>query len=188
MALIGERIILREQRRSDIAFLTSLRNDPDTQGWNQALPTDFTEDMLLKRYEKREFSFDPRQALFVIAEKESEALIGSISYTGLQPRWEATVGIQLSKDFWGSGYAFEAQELLLRYLFLDMGLRVVRLWTMSINPRAIKLAERSGFKPGVRLREAAYKWGHRSDNLMMDLLREEYFARHPELTDDLPPL
>jgi hypothetical protein len=40
----------------------------------------------------------------------------------------------------------------------------------------------------MRQRESIFKEGKLYDNLMMDLLREEYFARHPELEDHLPRL
>jgi hypothetical protein len=52
--------------------------------------------------------------------------------------------------------------------------------------RAVRLAEKVGFK--VSSRQAIYKDGELYDNLMMDLLREEYFALHPELKDHLPGL
>jgi hypothetical protein len=38
------------------------------------------------------------------------------------------------------------------------------------------------------MREAIFKDGRLYDNLIIDLLREEYFALHPELADTLPPL
>jgi ribosomal-protein-alanine N-acetyltransferase len=188
MPLEGQLVILREQKRDDLAFLMSLQNDMQTQAWSLALPPDFTDHMYEKRYEAREFSYDPDEARFVIVQKESGDLVGQIQYSGLERRWSATIGIITSAKFWGSGVALDAQEVLLRFLFCELGVRVVRIFSHSGIPRAIRLAEKSGFQVSGRMRQAIIKYGGLHDNLVMDLLREEYFSRHAELTDSLPAL
>jgi RimJ/RimL family protein N-acetyltransferase len=144
--------------------------------------------MYFKRYDGREFSFDPEEARFVIVHKETGERVGQIIYSSLERRWSVTLGIITSPRFWGSGLALDAQEVILRFLFCELGVRVVRLFTHGGIPRAVKLAEKSGFQVSGRLRQAVFKFGGLHDNLIMDLLREEYFARHPELVDGLPPL
>lgn len=94
----------------------------------------------------------------------------------------------VAKKFWGTGIANDALEVLLKFLFQALGPRVVRLYTHSGNPRAVGLAEKSGFKVSVRQREAIFKDGALYDNLMSDLLREEYFAKRPKLRDNLPTM
>lgn len=188
MALTGKTVILREERPEDMQQLADLRNDLDTQAWSQTLPPDYTEAMYLKRFQAREFSFDRVDGRFILESKETGEFAGMLGYTGLAPRWSTTIGIMVAKKYWGSGIAYDAQEVLLKFLFEELGLRVVRLFTHSGNPRAVKLAERSGFKTNMRQREAVFKEGRLYENLMMDLLREEYFALHPEMKDDLPAL
>ena len=167
-------------------LLVALRNDLDTQAWSRTLPPDYTERMYLKRFEKREFSYSPEEGRFIIELKDGGDFAGTISYSGLEPRWSATIGIMVPKRFWGTGIALDATETLLEFLYLELGLRVVRLYTHSGNPRAVKLAEKSGFKVSMRQREAIFKNGELYDNLVMDMLREEYFVRHPDLEDKLP--
>ena len=70
----------------------------------------------------------------------------------------------------------------------ELGLRVIRLFTHSGNPRAVRLAEKAGFKAATRQRQSIFKSGELYDNIVMDLLREEFFALHPQLVDNLPPL
>lgn len=188
MPLIGNKTILREERPEDMKLLTALRNDLETQAWSKTLPPDYTENMYLKRFQAREFSYDPQEGRFIIISIGTGDFVGTISYTGLCPRWSATIGIMVDKKFWGSGLAVDAQEVLLKFLFLELGLRVVRLYTHSGNPRAIRLAEKAGFQVSARQRQSIYKNGELYDNLIMDLLREEFFASHPELTDNLPAL
>lgn len=188
MGLEGKIVRLREERPEDMKMLTEMRNDLETQAWNQTLPPDYTERMHQQRFEKREFSYQPKEGRFIVVMKETGEVAGSILYSSLTSRWEATLGIMLAKEFWGTGAAYDASEVLLRFMFVELGLRVVRLWTQGGNQRAIGLAEKSGFKVSLRQREAAFRGGQRVDNISMDLLREEYFVLRPELEDDLSPL
>jgi RimJ/RimL family protein N-acetyltransferase len=188
MPLEGKTIILREERPEDMSLLTELRNDLETQAWGITLPPDFTEAMHTKRFEGREFSYNRDDGRFIIENKERGEVMGSIVYSGVEPRWDVSIGIMVDKRFWGTGVAYEAQEILLKFLFEELGMRVVRLWTQSGNPRAVGLAKKSGFKIAFRRRQAVFKDGKLYDTLPMDLLREEYYTMHPELADGMPPL
>jgi RimJ/RimL family protein N-acetyltransferase len=168
--------------------LRALRNDTETQAWNKSLPPDFTEVMYTKRFEAREFSYDPDEARFTIVHRETAQPVGYIGYSGLERRFSASIGIAVAKEYWGTGIALDAQEVLLRFLFTELGLQVVRVWTHSANPGAVKLAEKSGFQVSGRQRQAVIRNGELCDNLIVDLLREEYFARHPDLIDNLSPI
>jgi RimJ/RimL family protein N-acetyltransferase len=188
MPLEGELVILREEKSQDMPLLTALRNDLKTQAWSKTLPPDYTENMYIKRFQDREFSYDPQDGRFIIISRVSGEFAGTISYTGLEPRWSATIGMMLDVKFWGSGFALDAQEILLKFLFNELGLRVIRLYTHSGNPRAVGLAQKSGFIVSARQRQAIFKDGQVFDNIVMDLLREEYYSRHPQLVDSLPAL
>ena len=188
MPLETERLILREERAEDMPFLVGLRNDLDTQAWSKTLPPDFTEGMYRKRFEAREFSFNRQEGRFVMELKETGEPAGFIVYSELDPRFSAALGLSLAKKFWGKGLGLEAQEAVLKFLFEEMGLLVIRLYTHSGNPQAVRLAEKSGFQVSVRQRQSIFKSGQMFDNLTMDLLREEYYVRHPELADGMPAL
>jgi len=186
MALEGNLVVLRQERKEDQALFVELRNDLQTQGWNVALPPSYTEEMYLKRFDAMEFSYERETARFSVEEKSTGTLAGYITYSNLDPRIGATIGIAIAKPFWGTGVAYDAQEVLLRFLFLELGLRVVHLWSHSGNPRALALAEKSGFSITGRIREGMYKNGKLLDTVVMSLLREAYFALHPEFEDLLP--
>ncbi|MDD4903796.1 MAG: GNAT family protein [Candidatus Bipolaricaulis sp.] len=186
MALEGALVVLREEQREDQKLFAELRNDLDTQAWNLALPPSYTEEMHVKRFDAMEFSYERRSARLVIVHKETGALAGYISYTDLQPRLSASIGLVVAKPFWGTRVALDAQEVLLRFLFHELGLRVVHLWTHSGNPRAVGLAEKSGFRISARIREATYRNGRLLDTLVMSLTRDGYGERHAEFQDTLP--
>ena len=186
MPLEGKKVRLREVRESDLPTLVALRNDLDTQGWSQVLPTDYTLNVYKKQYEEESFSTKRRRAKFIIETIDSGEVAGNIGYYSYTPRHEVTIGIAIAKQFWSAGLAYDAQETLLHFLFEELGVRVVRLWTTGSNEKAIALAERSGFQVAARLREAIIRRGRLADNVMMDLIREEYYELHPELEDHLP--
>lgn len=188
MSLEGKLVVLREERREDQRLFADLRNDLVTQAWAKALPPDYTEEMHVKRFEGLEFTYERTSSRLVIVEKTSGQAAGFVSYTGEQHRMSASIGIVVAKDFWGTGAALDAQETLLRFLFEELGLREVHLWTHSGLPKAIDLAGRSGFAVCIRLRESVYKFGGLFDAVIMSLLREDYYARHREKVDRLPKL
>ena len=186
MSLEGKLITLREEREKDLPFLVALRNDLDTQAWSKTLAPDFTLPMYQQRFNSREFSFDRQDGRFMIDLRETGETIGYMGFYDLRPRHSVVFGLAMTKKVWGKGLAFDAQETLLKFLFEEFGLRVVRMYTHTGNPAMIKLGQKSGFRIATRQREAIFKGGQLYDNLTMDLLREEYYARHRELTDHLP--
>lgn len=188
MPLDGKKVRLREVRESDLPILLALRNDLETQGWSQTLPPDYTMVTYQKQYDEETFSTKRRRARFIIETLDTGEVAGNITYYSYQPRHSVTFGIAIAKQFWSAGLAYDAQETLLHFLFEELGVRVVRLWTTGSNEQAIRLAKRSGFKIAYRLREAIIRRGKLADNVSMDMLREEYYALHPELEDHLPPL
>lgn len=186
MPLEGTLVRLREERAEDVPLLTELRNDLETQAWSKTLPPDFTEPMLRKRFESREFSYDPLEGRFIVERTDTGEAIGYVGYSHLERRLGVSIGVMLKQDAWGQGFAEEANDLLLRFLFHELGLRVVWLWTHSGNPRAIRLAEKVGFRVAARFRDAIFKDGHLLENVAMDQTRDEFYARHPDLIDRLP--
>lgn len=186
MAIEGTTVRLREERADDVDFVTALRNDLDTQAWPKSLPPHYTREMMAKRYEAREFSFDPDEGRFIIEEIETGDRVGFVGYMGLEPRFSASLGVMVARHFWGTGYALEANDLLLRFMFDELGLRVVRIWTHSLNPRAIALAEKLGFQATARFRRSIYRNGQLGGSVVMDITRQEFYALRDDLTDSLP--
>lgn len=185
MPLEGERVRLREVRESDLDLFVQLRNDLATQAWSRTLPPDYTREMIRRRYWDREFSYRRDHGIFIIEGRDSSEAIGMISYSDVVDRFEATWGLALDRKWWGTGVAHDAAEVLLRFMFEELGLRVVRLYTQTENERAVAAFRKLGFQESVRTPGAIFKAGRRADNLMMDLLREEWYALHPDLHDGL---
>lgn len=185
MPLEGERVRLREVRPSDLEVFVRLRNDLETQAWSRTLPPDYTEEMIRRRYWEREFSYRRDHGIFIVETKDGDEVAGMISYSEVVDRFEATWGMAVDRRWWGTGVAQDAADTLLRFLFEELGLRVVRLYTQTENERAVAAFGKLGFRDSVRTPGAIFKAGRHADNLCMDLLREEWYALHPGLEDRL---
>ena len=160
-----------------------LRNDLATQAWSRTLPPDYTVEMMRRRYWDRDFSYRRDDGIFVIEVKDTAEAAGTASYSEVIDRMEAAWGIAVDQRFWGSGVAHDAGDALLRFLFEELGLRVVRLYTQTENERAVAAFRKLGFREAVRVPLAIFKGGRHADNLSMDILREEWYAIHPHLED-----
>lgn len=185
MALEGELVRLREVQEADLPMFVRLRNDLATQAWSRTLPPDYTVEMIRRRYWDRDFSYRRDHGIFVIETKDGGEAVGTVSYSDVIDRVEATWGLAIEQHFWGSGVALDAADTLLRFLFEELGVRVVRLYTQTENVRAVAAFGKLGFRDAVRVPEGIFKAGRSAANLEMDLLREEWFALHPDREDGL---
>jgi len=185
VAIDGDRIRLRAVAESDLDLLAGLRNDLATQAWSRSLPPDFTTEMVRRRYWDRDFAYRRTDGLFIIEEVASGQGVGFIGYSEARDRHDAVLGLALGQAFWSKGYGREACDLLLWFAFHRLGLRVMRMYTESSNTAMLALAQRLGFKTAVRHRRSIFRDGDYSDNLILDLLREEWYSAHPEFEDHL---
>lgn len=81
------------------------------------------------------------------------------------------------KDYWNKGYGSDALEILVNFIFKEMNLNRITLNVFGFNARAIRAYEKCGFvKEGV-LRQAIFKDGSYHDDVVMGLLREDYFKK-----------
>lgn len=181
--LTGKIVTLRPIRDGDFEYIASLKNNTKTQARGQRLPPNFTAEMVKENFDK---AFEgPNRGVWAIEIKDGK-LVGYVDYSEDPPRFAAGIGIATGVEHWGKGYAREAMELIMRFLFEERGLTSVSLWTTSWNVHMVGLAEKLGFKVAVRERESRFLGGKVYDGLMMDMLREEYYASR-RLRDDLPP-
>ena len=84
--------------------------------------------MYQQRFDAREFSFDRQDGRFMIDFRETGETVGYIGCYGFRPLHSAVMGIAVARKYWGKGLAFDAQEVLLKFLFDELGLRVVEYY------------------------------------------------------------
>jgi RimJ/RimL family protein N-acetyltransferase len=113
---------------------------------------------------------------FSIVDAATDALLGSCGLMEIDNvHRRAACGIFLGdRTTWGKGYGSEALSLLVDYGFNLLNLRSIHLWTYDYNERAIASYKKVGFKEAGRLRKSHYYGGEYHDEILMDILAEEF--------------
>ena len=78
---------------------------------------------------------------------------------------------------WGAGHGRAALDLLLRYAFDTLNLRMVQLWMLAGNERAVKLYTAAGFVEEATLRDRSFIDGRYVDHIVMSITSEQFAAR-----------
>ena len=122
---------------------------------------------------------------FAIITNDEDRLIGNCGFFSIIERHrKAELGIMIGdKNYWSQGYGREAIELILNYGFNMMNLNNIMLRVYTFNKRAIKCYENIGFKEIGRRREAYILGKRKYDEILMDILADEFDHDISELTD-----
>lgn len=113
-----------------------------------------------------------------IVANDGDVLLGICGFIdiNLTQRY-AEIGIFIGeKNYLGRGFGTEALRLLMEFGFNVRNLHSIRLRVRSFNERAIRCYEKCGFKTVGRYREAGRINGEYFDEILMDIVEEEYRA------------
>ena len=128
-----------------------------------------------QRQEKKAF-------IFAIETKTDNNLIGGTSLFNIN--WtnrstEAGIAIFNSEN-WGKGYGQEAMNLTLSFAFRNLNLNRVELDTFAFNTRAQQCYLKIGFTEVGRRRKARFIDGEYHDDIIMDILKDEWLSEYKE--------
>jgi RimJ/RimL family protein N-acetyltransferase len=115
---------------------------------------------------------------FIIAVRNDDLKIG---YALIMDRdeynREASIALVIGdKSNRGKGYGEEALKLLLKHGFVNLNLESMYLDVYEYNVAAIRLYEKLGFKYVGRRRHAKIIGDRKYDEVIMDIVAEEYFS------------
>ena len=113
---------------------------------------------------------------FAVRLLENNELLGNIGFNSIgEIHRTAEIGIMLGNPkYQRKGYGMEALNLLLDYGFSFLNLRNIYLKVFEYNEAAYNLYKKAGFKEVGRLRKAVEIMGKTYDEIIMDMLREEF--------------
>jgi RimJ/RimL family protein N-acetyltransferase len=175
-AITTERLALRDLEANDGPRVFSYHRHPDVarfQSWG-------TESVdVIQRYIRNLAAVEPGEPghwyQVGVYLRESDKLIGDCGFRVLENAPEqAEVGITVAPEFQGQGYAAEALQALLNYLFKTlMKHRVVG----SVDPRntaSIRLLERAGLRKEAHFVKSLWFRGEWVDDVIFAILAEEW--------------
>lgn len=169
LELRGDKVVLRPLQEADIPRLARIISNPVVEKWW----TYHDEERL-----HRELFEDPDVVPFAVTLDGD--LVGVIEYYEEHDADYAHAGIDIALDpecCVGQGLGPDALRTLIRYLFEAKGHHRIIIDPAVDNERAIAAYKKVGFKPVGVMRQYE-RTGHGSwrDNLLLDLLRDEFEA------------
>jgi RimJ/RimL family protein N-acetyltransferase len=174
----GKLIRLRAPETSDLDRYVAWINDREvTVQLAMRYPVSrASEEEWLRGHATKPLSYD--HVWFAIDTREG-VHIGGINFHVVRPEnRNARLGIMIGdKSYWSQGYGTDAMLTFLRFGFDEMNLRRIDLTVDAENARAIRCYEKCGFLLEGRQREARYQQGHYGDQLVMSVLRDEFYER-----------
>jgi len=165
--LRGDRLHLCTVTPDDYEFLLTHGNDPDIRS-GAPTPTPVTESDLADFVES-----DEQSVQFLPCRAGSP--VGFSFLFEIEPqRDHAELGVWISPDEQGQGYATEAGELCLEHAFADRGLHKVIARVFDHNEASMRVLEKLGFTQEGCLREQDYIRGEYRDTFVFGLLADEW--------------
>ena len=175
--LISKNCYLRPVEINDALLIQTWHNDHELRrlGSGGGLPVtkEKEEQDIKSSYSSKD------EAYLMVIKKENNKAIGFIRINCLT-RISKDVWLRMiigDKKAWGRGYASEALQSVLKWLFYELNIRRITLETYATNKRALKFFEKMGFKKEGVLREAHYADGKYYDIISYGLLKKE-FEKH----------
>ncbi len=173
--LAGEKVRLRSLEREDLPKIWQWSNDEEVMYYWGMPGFSISLAEIEHRFSRTLDARDATRKWFIIETLDKKP-IGRMMYFNLDRRHHhAEIAIQIGeKEYWGQGYGTEATMLFLDYLFNELGLHRVYLYTQDYNPRAYRSYEKCGFvKEGV-VRHRYFVNGQYHDGFLMGILRHEF--------------
>lgn len=174
----GSKTRLRALEHDDLPHFVRWINDPETRRFmamRYPLSQAEEEKWWQGRLEREE------DHIFAI-EAEDGTYIGNIGLHSIShENRQAMLGIIIGeKSYRGQGYGTDAIGAMLRWVFEYLNLNRVYLTVYAFNERAIRCYEKSGFRHEGSMRQARYTEGQYFDELMMSILRDEFWGKQEE--------
>lgn len=165
----GRRVILRRVEPADYPHIHRWQNDPIVFRW-----MDYTRPFSAQDIKESEERATVEGHPFII-ELDGKPL-GRIGLNNFRPRDHlASLYIFVGeREVWGQGVGRDALMTLLAYAFDTCNLRMVELWTLADNERALRLYKGCGFVEEARLRARSWIEGEYIDHLIMSINAEEF--------------
>lgn len=172
----GKNIDLRLVTDHDLEYLYAVMNDLSNTNefWPLMLETRKT---FMDKFAQTGFWGDQSGKMLIVDKNDN--ILGEMNYfKGLwyMPGYEVGYRIYRPEDR-GKGTASKALALFIDFLFKSKEINRLEIEADVDNVASIRIAEKCGFKREGIKKQSAYVNGRYRDNLLLALLREEYFTK-----------
>jgi ribosomal-protein-alanine N-acetyltransferase len=176
--LQSTRLILRPPLPEDAPVLECFVSDRRVAEMTALIPHPYPKGGSLEWIHRTEQQWlDGVTASFVIALRDTGALVGSISFFPDHTR-DNEIGYWIGVPHWGKGYATEALERLLCYAFDELCVERVDTYHFAHNPASGRVMQKAGLKFISQTKLGASRGDERFDDVRYGLSAREWRARH----------
>jgi len=170
--LEGKNVNLRLMEKEDVPLRVEWWNSLEFQGeYSPALQKSMTR--ALQEFENPSPVQVARENVEFMIEKKDGTRIGHIGY-GRFGHNLIEIGYAVVPSERRKGYATEAIQILVDYLFLSKDIPRITIGTDARNTASIKAAEKVGFKKEGIIRKGGFTNGKFVDVCLLGILREEW--------------
>ncbi len=158
-----ERLHLRKARLGDeYSMYKNYTTDPEMTKYVGWKPHKSVEETRVSFVEKRLNSYADDSYRWVICEKGSDDVIGSIDVAGMFGFQTVEAGYALARMHWNKGYTTEALKAVIDYMF-EIGVHRVQAKHNVKNVGSGRVMEKAGMTKEGILREMTYQDGEYAD-------------------------
>lgn len=174
MKLESENLILREIEKSDWEKIYKMQSE-----YVKSFPWDIRSEDYIKKLVEKFIKWQkekPRtQYQFLVELKKDFQFIGTggIHHADSKNR-SAEIGLRLSSEFWGKGYAAEASKTMLEFGFVDLNLHRISAEIIADNVAAAERLNQLGMKYEGRFRDHKFRNDKWYDSLRFAILDHEW--------------
>lgn len=179
LELYSERLILRPMLKSDAEAVFRYRADAETNKYQGWIPETLND--MIDFIEKRIVSVPDVQGTwfqFVVIRKDNREIIGDVGLHFFDSqKSQVEIGCTISKEHQNQGFATEALNEILKFLFTGLNKHRV---IASVDPRntgSIQLMKKLGMRLEAHFRESLFVNGEWVDDLIFAILRTEWEIR-----------
>ncbi len=176
----SSRLLLRALEPKDAQRLYEYRNQPDVmlfQGWTPQSPQEVVEHAnLMTNQEFAKAGTWYQVVLALLPEIDTnQTVIGDVAFC-IEPelKKQSELGIAIDTNFHGKGYALEAINALVNYLFTRFNLHRIHVSIDPENHASRKLFKRCNFREEGHLKQAVFFKGEWTDDIIMAILKSEW--------------
>lgn len=178
----GEYVGLRALELTDIDHIMKFYNDWNLRRWT-GVPLPKSKRALELWLEQASIA-DPWKdgsIYFALVDKKTYEFLGITRFYDIKsPHHRASLGVSIyDPEHRMKGYGTDATHLMLWVGFHVLGLHSIYLDTMEDNERAIRVAEKAGFKKVGVFRQTEFVDGEYKGLLYMDILKDEFMSKYP---------
>ena len=165
-----KRVYLRAFEPED--YKTTIKWRKDGEIWDMLGGTRY---FVSEAYEKKwieDAIFNSKDVKLAVCLVENDKHIGNVYMTNINEVNRSCHSHVLigEKDYWGQGYAREALQLAIEYMFNERNMHRIQANVLTSNVASLKMHEKCGYKLESTLREAVFKDGKYQDQYVLALV------------------